>query len=287
MLIFWGIAAVLVIATLALLLPPLLRPARGKLTDTRAEKLAIYRQQFAELELDKLGGVLDAQQYGQARSELEHRLLEETGDAVVTTASAKPYAADRRLAIILLLLLPIAAVLIYLKIGNPLVITHPSAPPAEASKTAADIEPILKSLHEKLEKDPGDGAGWSLLARAYAKLHRYAEAVPAFENALKAIPDDPQLLTDYAITLALANDRKLAGKPEALVKQALKIDPHQVKALMLAASAAFERKDYKAAIGFWERLQGELPTGSEAASSVAAALDEARALSNQKMPHPQ
>lgn len=287
MLMFWGIAAVLLIGVLALLIPPLLRAKRTGLTDARAEKLAIYRQQFDELEQDRRSGVLGAQQYDVAKSELEHRMLEEAGDAVAA-AGSQQFVKDRRLAVVLLLMLPLAAVLLYLKLGNPLAMTHPATPPIEQtmagdnSNMAGEIEPLLEALRKKLENNPGDGAGWALLARSYMELRRPDEAVSAYEKAVKVLPDDPQLLADYADALAVVNGRKLAGKPEELINRALKLDPHHIKALRLAATAAFDRKAYTEAIGYWERLQRDLPDGSEMAPEVAASLDEARALSGQK-----
>lgn len=287
MLMFWGIAAVLLIGVLALLIPPLLRAKRAGLTDARAEKLAIYRQQFDELEQDRGSGVLGAQQYDVAKSELEHRMLEEAGDAVMA-AGSQQFVKDRRLAVVLLLMLPLAAVLLYLKLGNPLAMTHPATPPIEQtmagdnSNMAGEIEPLLEALRKKLENNPGDGAGWALLARSYMELRRPDEAVSAYEKAVKVLPDDPQLLADYADALAVVNGRKLAGKPEELINRALKLDPHHIKALRLAATAAFDRKAYTEAIGYWERLQRDLPAGSERAPEVAASLEEARALSGQK-----
>ena len=266
MLMFWGITAVLLVGVLALLIPPLLRAKRAGLTDARAEKLAIYRQQF---------------------DELEHRMLEEAGDAVMT-AGSQQFVKDRRLAVVLLLVLPLAAVLLYLKLGNPLAMTHPATPPIEQtmagdnSNMAGEIEPLLEALRKNLENNPGDGAGWALLARSYMELRRPDEGVSAYEKAVKVLPDDPQLLADYADALAVVNGRKLAGKPEELINRALKLNPHHIKALMLAATAAFDRKAYTEAIGYLERLQRDLPAGSGMAPEVAASLDEARALSGQK-----
>ena len=284
MLMFWGIAAVLLIGVLALLIPPLLRATRAGLTDARAEKLAIYRQQFDELEQDKGNGVLGAQQYDVAKSELEHRMLEEAGDAVVAMSSQQ-FVKDRRLAVVLLVMLPLAAVLLYLKLGNPLAMTHPAAPPV-GQTMAGEIEPLLEILRKKLESNPGDGAGWALLARSYMELRRPDEAVSAYEKAVKILPDDPQLLADYADALAVVNGGKLAGKPEELINRALKLNPHHIKALLLAATAAFDRKAYPEAIGYWERLQQDLPAGSELAPGVAAALNEARTLSGEKASSP-
>ncbi|WP_232415387.1 MULTISPECIES: c-type cytochrome biogenesis protein CcmI [Methylotenera] len=276
MLIFWGAAALLMIASLAILLPPLLKPAREIATDAQSEKLALYRQQFAELEQDRASGVLAAQQYELANSELQHRLLDEAGGDVAKTLT---FTADKCLAVLLLIALPVFSVLIYQKIGHPTAINELLAQQTKSvDRDAAQIEPILKSLREKLDKDPNDAAGWALLGRAYGKLHRYDEAIFAFDKAEKLAPDDAELLTDYAVVLAMANDRKVDGKPETLVFRALKIDPHLPNALMLGASIAFKHQDYKTAIELWERLQPDLPVGSEIALSVEKSLAEAKAL---------
>lgn len=298
MLVFWAIAMVLLVVMLAFILPALMRPDTATKIDANAEKRAIFRQQFNELEQDKINGVLDAAQYGVAKSELERRLLDEVGMTEAPEMMISKHTPDRRLAVILFVLLPLAAILLYLKLGNPISNTIPATSPdtspnasmtqsaAEHSAMAGDIEPLLNSLKSKLEKNPGDGAGWALLARSYVEIKRHSEAVSAYEKAVKAIPDDPQLLADYADALAVVNGYKLAGKPEELISLALKLDPHHIKALMLAATAAFDRKDYKEAISFWERLQQDLPAGSEMLPEVKASLDEARALSGQKISSP-
>ncbi|MCB5188141.1 c-type cytochrome biogenesis protein CcmI [Methylobacillus caricis] len=287
MLVFWGIATLLLLITLFVLLPPLLRRRVSIPISSSSAVAAVYREQLAELEQDRDNGVLDVAQYQQARNELERRLLEEaqdiSRDRVTGADSGRP---DRLLAVLLLVLVPVFAVLIYLKAGNPQALdVHDNSPDSQtvnSEDVPANIELILQSLKQQLESDPGDGAGWALLARADAKLHRYDEAVQAFENAVRIIPDDPNLLVDYAITLAFINQHNMAGKPEELVNRALELDPEQVKALMLAASAAFDRQDYPRAIILWQRLLQKLPPGSEAYVSVSAALDEARKLAGEK-----
>ncbi len=288
MVIFWTIAIVLLIGVLALILPALLRPNGTVKTDANAEKREIFRQQFDEIEQDKINGVLDSTQYEIAKSEMQRRMLDEIG--LTSMPAVQVSQPDRRLALILLVLLPLAAVVIYLKIGNPASISIPATSPdvtaaqtkIEHSAMGGDIEPLLNSLKSKLEKNPGDGTGWALLARSYVELRRHADAVLAYEKAVKSIQDDPQLLADYADALAVVNGHKLAGKPEELVNQALKLDPHHAKALMLAATAAFDRKDYKQAIKFWERLQKDLPADSDILPEVKASLNEAYALSGEK-----
>lgn len=300
MLLFWVIAIVLMVTTLALILPALLQPNAILKIDGNVEKREIFRQQFEEIEQDKINGVLDAAQYDVAKSELERRMLDEVGTVNVLASNSKP---DRRLAAFLLVLLPLASVIIYYIIGNPVAITIPtvspmtsvatspvaisepaSAKPSAEHNMGGDIEPLLALLKSKLEKTPDNGAGWALLARSYVELKRHAEAVPAYEKAAKLITDDPQLYADYADALAVVNGHKLTGLPEELVNKALKLDPHHTKSLMLAATAAFDRKDYKQAILFWERLQNDLPAGSDILPEIKGSLSEAYALSREKAP---
>jgi cytochrome c-type biogenesis protein CcmH len=293
MLLFWVIVIAMIVATLALILPALLMPSQTATTDAKDEKRAIFRQQFEEIEQDKINGVLDNTQYDVAKGELERRMLDEIGTSSMLSSNSKP---DRRLAAVLFLLLPLTSVIIYNKIGNPESVTIPTVAPnamsgvaaeqatAEHNAKAGDIEPLLNSLKAKLENNPGDGAGWALLARSYVELKRHAEAVPAYEKAVKVIPDDPQLLADYADALAVVNGHDLTGKPEELANQALKLNPHHTKSLLLAATAAFNRKDYKLAIKHWEQLQQDLPADSDVMPEVKASLNEVYSLAGVKPP---
>ena len=98
------------------------------------------------------------------------------------------------------------------------------------------------------------------------------------EKAAKLIPDDAQLLADYADTLGVVHGRKLEGRPEALIQQALKIDPRNVKALMLAGTVAFHRKDFARAAKDWEQARANLPgdVDPELTQQLMAAIAEAR-----------
>jgi cytochrome c-type biogenesis protein CcmH len=111
---------------------------------------------------------------------------------------------------------------------------------------------------------------------------RYPEAVRAYERAAALVPRDADLLADYADALAVTQGRSLQGKPLELVQRALEIDPEHWKALALAGTAAFGRKDYGRAIAYWERLKRVVPGDSEVGRSVDASIAEARELAGAK-----
>jgi cytochrome c-type biogenesis protein CcmH len=109
-------------------------------------------------------------------------------------------------------------------------------------------------------------------------MERYADAIPIFEKAVKLNPDDANLLADYADALGVHQGRKLEGKPALLIQQALKIDPRNVKALMLAGTIAFNRQDYAVAAKDWELARANLPAEAdqESAEQLTASIAEAK-----------
>lgn len=289
MVLFWGLASLLIGVVLVLILPVLLCTVPATTSGDHLEKRDIFRQQLNEIEQDYQQGVLDTAQYKSAKNELKRHMLDVLGKQSEIISNN---ATDKRLAFFLVVLLPLTAIFLYLKLGNPDAINIPvmTSKTAGVSEThqhhtmAGDMAPLLDSLKRKLEKSPSDGAGWALLARSYVELGRHTEAIPAYEKAMQSIKDDPQLLVDYADALAVVNGHHLEGAPEALVNQALKLEPNHPKALMLAATAAFDRKDYKDAIKIWRKLQQTLPSDSEFLPDVKASIHEASVLLGEPMP---
>jgi cytochrome c-type biogenesis protein CcmH len=107
-------------------------------------------------------------------------------------------------------------------------------------------------------------------------LGRNEDAARAYEHSGNFIDSDPQLLADYADTLASNANGSFAGKPLKLINQALKLDPNNLMALWLSGTASYTTGDYKAAIQTWEKLAKQLPPGTEEARSIQESISEAR-----------
>jgi cytochrome c-type biogenesis protein CcmH len=166
----------------------------------------------------------------------------------------------------------------YLWVGAPLALdpavrTAASSPGGEI--TYEQIEAMTQKLADRLKQQPDDPTGWAMLGRSYAVLGRHADALPAFKQALALKPDDPNLLTDYADALAVVNGRNLEGEPSKLVARALEIDPDNLKALSLAGTAAYLRKDFAGALRHWEKLAQVAPD-SDFVRQIQRGIDEAR-----------
>jgi cytochrome c-type biogenesis protein CcmH len=277
MLIFWTVATLLVAMTLGALLWPLLRPRPGMAAPAAdGAAIAVYRDQKQALDAECADGIITPDERDAAVAELARRLGDELGVPPATTPSAPGPGRAWAVAITLLLLVPSAAFLLYARLGNPAA-SSVAAVSDEGNAHAlseSQITAMVDSLAQRLRTHPDDAEGWVLLARSYAALRRFPEAAAAYARADALLPDNADLLADYADALAMAQGKRLAGKPTELLQHALSLDPQHRKALALAATAALEARDLDGALAAWRRLQAQFPPGSEDARQIAVIVAE-------------
>ncbi len=136
---------------------------------------------------------------------------------------------------------------------------------------------MTERLAQRLKTQPDDAEGWGMLARSYTALGRHDDALASYRRAVKLRPDDALTLADYADALAVRNGRRLDGEPAALVARALKLDPGNLKALLLAGTAAYDKGDYALAIQHWDRAATAGPADSPLVQQARNGASEARA----------
>jgi len=191
---------------------------------------------------------------------------------------AAPRRSGRGAALLVCLAVPVCAVLLYFFIGSPRAVDPRADPGADAHAiSAGQIEAMVERLATRLRENPEDAEGWKMLGRSYAVLGRFDEAVDAYAKAALRVPRDAQLLADFADALGMAHGGSLQGEPEKLVQRALEIDPNHLKALAIAGTAAFPRKDFAGAAGYWQRMLPLVPPDSEDARAIRENVAEARA----------
>ena len=241
------------------------------------------RHELRHLKELHAGGALDTARYEASRAPLERALVDAVTSGV--GASARDGRELRRLLASLAAMVFVVACAGYWWTGAPEFVVGGSAP---ASGDAAAAQPheaapeqiaaMVDKVVQRLKSRPDDAQGWTVLARAYAMLGRTAEAVPAYAKAVALRGDDAGLLADYADALAVENGRQFSGEPLGLIARALQIDPGNPKALALAGTAAFDRKDYAGAALHWGKLAQGVPADSAYRAQVQAGIDKARQL---------
>ncbi len=224
-------------------------------------------------------GVLDAAAYDAARAPLERQLVDLLVDAPATRPSRRLVATVAAVALVV-------AAAGYSVTGSPdlLALRAPGATTAvtvDAGDGApqvdeAQIVELMQRMEARLREQPDNADGWALLARSYTGLGRFSEAAPAFRRAIALRPDDPDLLADFADALAALYGGQFNDEVLGLVERALAIAPDHLKALALAGSAAFDRRDFATAVANWERVATGLPPDSPVLAQVRASIAQAR-----------
>lgn len=284
---FWLAAAVCVIIALAFVLPALMRARVGTTKAARRDiNIAVYQDQMKEVEADRANGLLSEAQFQTARRELETRLAD---DALSFEDTQEPTrVSSRKLGYSLAGVLPAAAFGLYFLLGNPTALitaAHANVAQPATSHAAAtgsggehDIMKLIQQVEEKTKANPNDGEAWAILAKTYAAVGHWPEALHAYEKAIKLQPEKPSVMSGYAEALAISNNRVLAGKPMALILQALEKDPDDKKGLEMAGIAAFQEQGYAKAAFYMKRLHKLLPPESPYAQDILAAQQEAERL---------
>lgn len=272
-------AAALAVLALALLTRPLWLASARSPSD--AADGAELRKQLEQLTSLHKSGVIGKAQFDTSKAALERRIVEsateEPGGATVVTPRA-----SKRLLLGISGFVCVVAVAGYMLLGTPMAV-NPDWVARQASAntdgghsiTAAQIEAMTAKLAARLKEQPDDADGWAMLGRSYAVIDRHDQAAAAFKQAMTLRPDDAAVLADYADALAVVNGRNLEGEPSRLIDRALKIDPNNLKALALAGSAAFYRKDYAGALRHWEKM-AQIAPNSEFVQQIQGGIDEAR-----------
>ena len=274
------VLASLILVALALLglLWPVLRNRSVKTVSHQEVNAAIYRRQLAQLDEDRIQGRIDVTTYEQDKLELQQRLLEEMGGSPEAESVSAPRL-GKVTALVIAGCIPLLALVIYASVGNPSLGLNPEVMQAQSQQqppmTQQDIENMVSNLAAKLEKEPDNIEGWTMLGRSYLQMQRYADAVKVYERIMPAVQTNPDLLVSYAEALAGAGGNSLKGKPTAVLAQALKIDPQHPMGLWLLGTAAAELGEYQRAIVAWEQLKKLLQPGGEDYALVESAIAEA------------
>lgn len=252
---FGLVAALLVLITMATILLPLLRRKDdGVEIERGASNLQLLREQLSEIDADLRSGVLSADQYENARVDLERRVLDESQQAIGPTSRA-PIGRRWRTPVVVGLFVPVCAALLYVYLGS----FDGLDVEAYMQKQAAAISPeqvvsMTRQLAQRLEKEPDDVEGWMMLGRSYMALQQYPDSARAWQRAATLAPDNASILTNYAEAIALASQGNFDGEAARLLARALDADPVHPKALALSGGAAFGRGEYRTAIDYWQRL---------------------------------
>ena len=257
MTVFWVVAIAFTLAAIAAVVLPLVGKGKRGPAERSAFDLAVFKDQLREVETDRERGVLSETEAGAARLEIERRMLANAPADSAENNGAKLPSADRLTTAAVAVAVPLAAFAIYFNLGTPGYDDQPFAARPQTPQHAdapADIKNMVDTLAKRLEQNPNNAEGWALLARSYAVMERYEDAIAAYRRALKLVDNDEQLAIDLAETMVQQAEGWVTQQAQAIFKEMLGYNPAIPRAVYYLALAEAQNGNYKGAIQGWTDL---------------------------------
>jgi cytochrome c-type biogenesis protein CcmH len=281
----WVLMALMTAGVLAALLRPMLRVGSGSV-DRAGYDLAVYRDQLDELGRDEARGVISPAEAAAARLEIERRLL------AVTPRPEPPARPARLTATIVMLLVPIAALGLYLTLGDPDMPDQPLAGrgaerPLLADDGSLDPAKVKPALEARLKADPGSLEGWLLLGRTDAALGDWDGGKAAYAQAMTLSHDRPDVMEAYGELLVGSAEGQVTPPATDLFTRAVTADRNRIKARYYLALAAAQQGRLAEAIADWKALEADAPATAPWLATVVELRQEAeRRLAGDAEPAP-
>ena len=262
--ILWLVLGAITLATVVLLLRPLLWGAMA-MPPRVAYDLEVYRDQLAEVGREEARGLLTPADAHAAQREIARRLLAVAPEERPAAASAPPpkpsRVAPRWMVWGLATTMPLAALGLYFVVGNPGAPGVPFASRSQAMQSGdmPDIDVALPRLEARLKAKPDDLEGWTLLARTYGSLGRYADAVDAYGHAMTLSNNRPDVVAGYAESKVLQEGGVVSPETRKLFEDVRAKDPQSVPARYYLGLVKVQEGDAEAGVRDWLAIQADAP----------------------------
>lgn len=178
----------------------------------------------------------------------------------------------RGLALALVLLLGGGTAGLYALLGTP-----EALDPANL-RTPETLDDAIAQLERRLADEPASVEGWVLLGRARSSQGQWAAARDAFARAQALLPDEPDLMVEYADALMrAAPDGRFPAEATALLERVVEGQPTHQRGLFYLGAQRLQAGQPAEAAALWERLlpllQGE--TAEALKPQIAMAREQA------------
>jgi cytochrome c-type biogenesis protein CcmH len=232
----WLGFAVLSAAVAGALLRPLFSGARHD-GSAKPSDMAVYRDQLTEIEADRERGLISSSEAESARTEIARRLLSAAEKHAPGTADGTQGTLRRQVRDATAVLVPLAAIALYLNLGSPGLPQRPFVAPGAKPLEMATREELVAMVEQRLRSHPEDGKGWDVIAPIYVNQGRFAEAADAYKRAIALLGETPARLKGQAEATILVNNGLVTEEARKMFERVLELEPGSGEARFALALA--------------------------------------------------
>ncbi len=246
--VIWLLFAVLTATIVFVVLGSLFGRGAATNTGVSTANIAVYQDQLTEIDADLERGVIAPEDAVAARIEVSRKILQIAdqdtaqgggGQGAVGTGSvdvpdrpgdlAGRSEPPKLLALVLSGLIPIAAGVIYSRIGAPQLPDLPHAPRLKENLKTATAGNLLARVEARLRSHPEDGKGWDVIAPFYFRARRYGDAADAYRNAIRLLGENPRRMIGYVKSAIGANNGIVTEDLRQISERLIKMAPERVE----------------------------------------------------------
>lgn len=253
----WAIFAVLTAVVLYALLRPLAGSSGGE-GSRAAFNATVYRDQLGEVQSDRERGLIGEGDAEAARIEIARRLLA-ADDETPAEPGSVTQSPLRVLAIALAVLLPLAALSLYLIYGSPRLPDQPLIARLQDPASNKNLDVLVARVEARLREHPEEGEGWEVIAPVYMGWQRYADAAEAYRQSIRLLGESPKRLASYGQALVLANNGVVSEDARKALERALVLDPTLIEPRLVLIIAKEQDGQLSAAIEDWRAMLASAP----------------------------
>lgn len=258
----WLAFAMLVLAAIIVVLPPLLKSARA--TAAEANDLAVYRDQLKEIDGDVARGTISTGEAEAARTEIKRRILALAASPAGDVRTSGPL---RVLAIGVAAGVTLVSLGLYVSLGRP---GLPGKPYDGAAERQAmqdgmlrEVETMVAKLAARLKTQPGDAKGWRMLGWSYLQLGRPQDGVDALKHAVALDPENAALRSQLGEGLVQLAGGDVSADAMAVFDDALKRDAKEPRARFYKGLAMIQAGKEREAFALWVAILQDGPADAE------------------------
>ncbi|MFO1387823.1 c-type cytochrome biogenesis protein CcmI [Cellvibrio sp.] len=250
------------------------------------ENVRIFREHLAELENSLASQNITQEEFAQLKVELERNLLEDEA-SLRANHSGSSRGIGVKVAITFCVLVIAFGIFFYQKRGNLADVYIQNLQQEKLQLDYQDMvqnrdpnparsQQLISEFEARLKDKPDNVQYWFLLARAQMEVANFAEAVKAYQRVLELDAKSPMIMAELAQALFLRDGNKTTPATVDLAKDALVLDPKNTMALGLLGIDAFSKKDYRAAIRYWQKSVDLMSGESQGRRALLAGIEKAK-----------
>ena len=286
-----GILIILILAGAFLVYPFVSRETIESDLHSQSEQanIDIFRDQQQQYQQQLERDEISQQQYSAMVAEAEQLLLSNTASG--KSENKTRFATGQGLWIlpVLLVIIPLATIWIYQGLGaspdeqiaEKLAVQGQSATAGQDMVWDAEL---IAMISERVKQRPDNIYYWTILAQEAVSRGDMSAAANYFSETVRIEPRESYLLGQYAQALFFAENNRFTQRVNTAIDNAFAVDSSNQTVLGLKGIQAFESRDYKLAITFWQGAAQQLDPASSDWQALQNGIQKARQLMGDTIP---